>query len=89
VDALARMGRFLGIGLAALATGLAPELIVVVGDVTSAWNRVGPCAMEEVRRLSLPGSNTRIVVRERATQPRLRGAVTLIVQHHFGAHGVD
>src|SRR5262245_46490593 len=32
-DALERMGRYLGIGLAALATGLAPELIVIVGDV--------------------------------------------------------
>ena len=48
LDALARMGRFLGIGIAALATGLAPEVIVIVGDVTAAWDRVGAFVMDEV-----------------------------------------
>ena len=85
IDALARMGRFLGIGMAALATGLAPEVIVIVGDVTAAWDRVGPFVMDEVRRRSLPHAPTRIVPTDRATQPRLRGAVTLVVQQHFGA----
>jgi predicted NBD/HSP70 family sugar kinase len=84
-DALDRMGRFLGIGLAALATGLAPEVIVIVGDVTSAWDRIGPIINDEVRRRSLPHAQTRIVPTDRATQPRLRGAVTLVVHHHFGA----
>jgi transcriptional regulator of PTS gene len=88
IEALARMGRFLGVGLAALTTGLAPELIVIVGDVTSAWNRVGPYVLEEVRRRSLHRANTRIVATDHATQPRLRGAVTLIIQQHFGAHVV-
>ena len=88
IDALARMGRYLGIGLAALTTGLAPELIVIVGDVTSAWHRVGPFVMEEMRRRTLPRANTRIVPTDPATQPRLRGAVALVVQQHFGAHVV-
>ena len=82
------MGRFLGIGLAALATGLAPEVIVIVGDVTAAWDRVGPFVMNEVQRRSLPGASTRIVPTDPATQPRLRGAVTLVVQQHFGAPAV-
>ena len=86
INALARMGRFLGIGLAALATGLAPEVIVIVGDVTSAWDRVGPFVMEEVQRRGLPQTSTRIVPTDRATQPRLRGAVALVVQQQFGAH---
>jgi predicted NBD/HSP70 family sugar kinase len=88
VDALTRMGRFLGIGVAALATGLAPELIVIVGDVTSAWDRVGPSFTEEVRRRCLPQIATRIVPTDASTQPRLRGAVTLVIQQHFGAHVV-
>jgi len=86
--ALERMGGFLGIGLAALANGLAPEVIVVVGDVTAAWDRVGSIVLEEVRRRSLPRASTRIVPADRATQPRLRGAVTLVIQQHFGAHVV-
>jgi predicted NBD/HSP70 family sugar kinase len=85
IDALTRMGRFLGIGLAALATGLAPDVIVVVGDITAAWDRIGPFVMEEVRRRSLSRADTRIVPTDRAAQPRLRGAVTLVVQQHFGA----
>ena len=85
LDALARMGRFLGIGIAALATGLAPEVIVIVGDVTAAWDRVGAFVMDEVGRRSLPHAATRIVPTDRATQPRLRGAITLVVQQHFGA----
>ena len=85
ISALERMGRFLAIGLAALATGLAPELIVIVGDVTAAWHRVGPTVAEEVKRRTLPNAKTRIVATDRATQPRLRGAVTLVVQQHFGA----
>jgi len=88
-EALAQMGRFLGIGLAAIATALAPELIVIVGDLTSSWERIGPFVMEEVRRRSLPRSQTRIVPTDYASQPRLRGAVTLVVQQHFGAHVVS
>lgn len=85
IEALERMGRFLGIGIAAIATGLAPEAIVIVGDITTAWDRVGPCVIDEVSRRSVARASTRIVATDRATQPRLRGAVTLVVQQHFGA----
>jgi len=85
IEALERMGRFLGLGIAGLATGLAPEVIVIIGDVTAAWDRVGPIVIGEFHRRSLPHTTTRIVPTDRSTQPRLRGAVTLVVQHHFGA----
>jgi predicted NBD/HSP70 family sugar kinase len=85
VEALERMARFLGIGLAGLAMGLAPEVMVIVGDVTATWDRVGPIVSEEVRKRTLPQAPVRIVPTDPATQPRLRGAVTLVVQQHFGA----
>jgi predicted NBD/HSP70 family sugar kinase len=85
IDALERMARYLGAFLSGLATGLAPEVIVIVGDVTQAWSRVGPIVDETVRARSLPGSTTKIVPTDPAMQPRLRGAVTLVVQQHFGA----
>ena len=44
--------------------------------------------MNEVQRRSLPGASTRIVPTDPATQIRLRGAVTLVVQQHFGAPAV-
>src|SRR5262249_17234781 len=87
-DALERMAHFLGIGLAGLATSLAPEGIVIVGEVTWAWNRVGPLVADEMKRLSLPHVTTRLVPTDPSAQPRLRGAVTLVVQQHFGAPAV-
>jgi len=85
IEALERTAHFLGMGLAGLATSLAPEVIVIVGEVTGIWNRVGPVVADEMRRLSLPHVTTRVIPTDPATQPRLRGAVTLVVQQHFGA----
>ena len=85
VEALERMARYLGLGLAGLATGLAPEVIVMVGEMTAAWDRLGPIVLGEVKKRTLPHVTTRIVPTDPSTQPRLRGAVTLVVQQHFGA----
>ena len=85
IQALERMARFLGFGLAGLATGLAPEVIVMIGEMTAAWDRLGPVVLDEVRKRTLPHVVTRIVPTDPATQPRLRGAVALVVQKHFGA----
>jgi predicted NBD/HSP70 family sugar kinase len=86
--ALDEMGHWLGTGLAALVTGLSPEVIAIVGEVTGAWDRVGPIVARVVKARGLPQQSTRIVPTDRATQPRLRGAVTLVVQQHFGAPNV-
>jgi predicted NBD/HSP70 family sugar kinase len=87
-QALDEMGHWLGTGLAALATGLAPEVIAIVGEVTGVWDRVGPIVARVVKARGLPQQTTKIVPTDRATQPRLRGAVTLVVQQHFGAPNV-
>ena len=88
IETLERMARYLGIGVAPLITGLAPQVVVIVGEVTSAWDRVGPIVMDVVKRRTLAFSTTQIVPTDPATQPRLRGAVTLVVQQHFGAPNV-
>ncbi len=88
VRAIERMAEYLGMGIASLATGLAPEVIAIIGDVTGIWHRVGPIVEAVVARRSLALTTTRIVATDRATQPRLRGAITLVVQLHFGALNV-
>lgn len=88
VETLERMAHHLGLGLAALVTGLAPQVLVIVGEVTAAWSRVGPIIIDTVSKRSLPGTSTAIVPTDAGTQPRLRGAVTLVVQQHFGAPNV-
>ena len=88
VEAIERAASYLGAGLASLATGLAPEVIVIVGEITAAWDRLGPIVADVVARRSLPLTATRIVPTDLAMQPRLRGAVTLVVQQHFSAPNV-
>lgn len=88
IETLEWMASHLGRGLAALATGLAPQVLVIVGEITAAWSRVGPLILDIVSKHALPGSSTAIVPTDPGTQPRLRGAVTLVVQQHFGAPNV-
>jgi len=86
--ALDRMAHYLAVGLAPIVAGLAPQAVVIAGDITAAWDRVGPIIEEGVRARSLPLIAPRIVPTDPATQPRLRGAVALVVQQHFGAPAV-
>ena len=84
-NSLNRMARHLGGGIAMLVTGLAPDVLVVVGEVTRAWDRVGPIVAEEVKKRSFTHAATRIVPTNPEAQPRLRGTIALVLQKHFGA----
>lgn len=84
-EALDRMAHYLGVGLSMLITGLAPSLIVLVGEVTRAWDRVGPIINRVVADRWPTASQTHIIPSEDNAQPRLRGSVALVLQKHFGA----
>ena len=81
--ALDQMAHYLGVGLAILVTGLAPDVVVVVGEVTGAWNRVGPVVERAIRQRSFTHAPTRIVPTDPENLPRLRGAIALVAQKHF------
>jgi predicted NBD/HSP70 family sugar kinase len=83
--ALDRMAQHLGTGIAMLVTGLAPDVLLVVGEVTRAWDRVGPIVTEAVQRRLAPRSATRILPANPQEQPRLRGTIALVLQKHFSA----
>jgi predicted NBD/HSP70 family sugar kinase len=80
--ALDRMARWLGRGAALLSTGLAPELLIFVGEVTRAWPRVGPIVQQELA--GALASGTKVVAAGDGAMMRLRGAVALVLQKHFG-----
>lgn len=84
-EALDRMAQCVGTGTAMLVTGLSPDVIVLVGEVTSAWERVGPIINEAVRQRSIAGLHPKILPTDPRTQPRLRGAISLVLKEHFGA----
>ena len=83
--ALDRMAHHLGAGIAMLVTGLAPDVLVVVGEVTRAWETVGPVVAEVVKNRSFTHAATRILPTNPEAQPRLRGTIALVLQKHFGA----
>jgi len=88
VDALQQMAKYLGLGIAPLVSGLAPDMIVIVGEVTRAWNEVGPIIKDTVRRHSFTRAETQIVPSDPITQPRLRGTIALVLLKHFGAPAI-
>jgi len=83
--ALEQMASHLGAGIAMLVTGLAPDVLVVVGEVTRAWNRVGPIVEREIKSRSFTHAATRVLPTDPEAQPRLRGTIALVLQKHFDA----
>ncbi len=86
VKALDTMAHYLGRGMRMIVAGLAPERIIVIGDLTRSWQRFGPVIESEVRALVLQGGFPPILMpaHEEGTA-RLRGTVALVLQKHFGA----
>jgi predicted NBD/HSP70 family sugar kinase len=85
IEAINQMAHYLGAGIALLVTGLAPDAIIVVGDVTRIWDRVGPVIANVVENRSFNRATTRIIPADPSGQPRLLGTIALVLQRHFGA----
>jgi predicted NBD/HSP70 family sugar kinase len=86
--ALDKMARHLGNGIAMLVTGLAPDMLVVVGEVTRAWDRVGPLVHTSVKNSSFTRASTKILAADPEEQLRLCGTVALVLQKYFGAPSI-
>jgi predicted NBD/HSP70 family sugar kinase len=86
--ALDQMAHHLGAGIAMLVTGLAPDVLVVIGEVTRAWDKVGPVVVGAVKRGSFAQAVTRILPTDPQAKPRLRGTIALVLQKHFGAPSI-
>jgi predicted NBD/HSP70 family sugar kinase len=86
VKALDTMAHYLGRGMRMIVAGLAPERIVVVGDLTRSWGRFGPVIESEVQAQVLPGGCAPLLVpAHEEGMARLRGTVALVLQKHFNA----
>jgi predicted NBD/HSP70 family sugar kinase len=83
-SALESMAHHLGRGMRMVAAGLAPERIVVVGELTNAWARFGPIIESEVSAQALGGGPpARVTPAGEGGMARLRGTVALVLQKHF------
>jgi predicted NBD/HSP70 family sugar kinase len=84
-ESVDRMAHFLGRGMRMLMAGLAPDRIIVSGDLTRSWTRVVPILEAEIRQQSLPnGRIPPVMAADEDGAARLRGAVALVLQRHFG-----
>lgn len=84
-EAMDQMAHHLGVGLAMLVTGLAPDVIVVVGEVTRLWDRICPIINGVIRQRSFTHATTQVIASGPAPLPRLRGIIALVLQNRFGA----
>jgi predicted NBD/HSP70 family sugar kinase len=86
VKALETMAHYLGRGMRMIVAGLAPERIIIIGDLTRSWHRFGPVIEAEVQAQVLPGGIApRLIPAHEDGMARLRGTVALVLQKHFGA----
>lgn len=83
VSALQQMSCCLGQGIAMLASCLAPDCVVVVGEMTAAWDALGPVIQAEAAVLARTHALPRIVPSDDHLQPRLRGAVAMVLHRFF------
>jgi predicted NBD/HSP70 family sugar kinase len=78
--AIEMQAHFIGRGLQPIIAGLAPSVILVAGDITSAWHRYGPVIEKEVAEMTLVGKPPRILPTHDGDIARLRGAAALVFQ---------
>jgi len=82
--ALERMANYLGQGMRMIVAGIAPERILIVGDLTRSWRRFGPIIEKQVRAHALTGGEVPAIVPVHEDgMARLRGTVALVLQKHF------
>jgi predicted NBD/HSP70 family sugar kinase len=80
IQALAQQAVYIGRGLRMIIAGLSPAVILIAGDVTSAWHRFGPLIEKEVAEQTLVGTPPRIQPTHDGDVARLRGAAALVFQ---------
>jgi predicted NBD/HSP70 family sugar kinase len=83
-EALDQMAHYLGLGIAMLVTGLAPDVLVLFGEFTEAWPRMEPIIRGVLKTRQSTHASTAIMPTDPSMQPRLRGAIALVLQKHFG-----
>ena len=68
-EALDRMAHYLGVGMASLVTAIGPAVVMVVGEVSRAWKRVGPVVERVAAERALMGQAPRILALDDSRQP--------------------
>ncbi len=81
-NALIKQAQYIGKGLRSIVSALAPELILLAGDITSAWDQLSPIVAAEMTGLCLSAPPPRLAPAYEGGEARLRGAAALVLQRH-------
>lgn len=82
ISALKMQAQYIGRGFRIITAGLSPEVILVAGDVTSAWHFFAETIEAELSNAVLAGSPPRLIPIHEGDIARLRGAGALVLQRH-------
>jgi predicted NBD/HSP70 family sugar kinase len=85
IAALTKQAEYVGRGLRTITAALAPEIILIAGDIVAAWARLAPVIEKALSEASLTGLKPRLKPTHEAEVARLRGAAILVVQRRSSA----
>lgn len=80
IAALTKQAQSIGKGLRMVSAALAPEVILLAGDIVAAWNRFGPVIEKAFAESILFGLAPPLIPTHEAEVARLRGAAILVLQ---------
>ncbi|MEZ5347463.1 MAG: ROK family transcriptional regulator [Pyrinomonadaceae bacterium] len=84
IAAIEATAEYLGDGIASLAHGLSPEIIVIGGDISAAWNLLEPIIKKKLKSEYIVPSISKMEVRAASVkQPSLFGAIPIALQNFF------
>jgi predicted NBD/HSP70 family sugar kinase len=86
IEAVTRQATHLGRGLRLVTASLAPEVVLITGDLTTSWARFGPIIQKEMAGTMLAGAAPDLGITKDGELSRLRGAAAVVLQRHSGYH---
>jgi predicted NBD/HSP70 family sugar kinase len=85
-SALKQTGYYLGIGIANLIRGLAPEAVIVGGPIVRSWPVISEDIKTTVEATICRGlPSTRIIASTLGPEPTLMGALSLVLASKFAS----
>jgi predicted NBD/HSP70 family sugar kinase len=85
IAALTKQAEHVGRGLRIVSATLAPEVILIAGDIVAAWATFGPVIEKAFAESILSGLQPRLMPTHEAEVARLRGAAILVLQRRSSA----
>jgi len=85
IAALTKQAEYIGRGLRIVSAILAPEVILIAGDVVAEWARLAPVMEKALAGSLAPSVVPRLMPTHEAEVARLRGAAILVLQRRSSA----